>query len=83
MEINMKDDKKTIRKNKLYELISKKVHISDTNKSCCSENSYTPGRHRQACKFLDKRFLYCDLFDEGVPDHKRCTECIETFGNKV
>jgi len=64
--------------NKIYDLIRKKVKIADINH--CSENSYEPGNHKPACKFLDERLLYCDLFDTSTPDYKRCSECIEIFG---
>lgn len=81
MEDSKIKDKDVSRKNKLYDLIIKNIHISDTDKYRCSENSYSPGNHRPACKFLDKSFLYCDFFDEAVPDHKRCPTCIEIFGD--
>lgn len=81
MEDSKIKDKDKLRKDRLYNLIRKNVHISDTDNSRCSENCYTPGNHKKACKFIDKNFLYCDFFDEPVPDHKRCPTCIEIFGD--
>jgi len=55
---------------KLYEKIKEKVKF---NKKDCLFH----------CSFAHRAFCFCNLFDEIIPECKRCRSCKEIFGNEI
>lgn len=58
---------------KLYDFIKKDIFFNE-------------GQCGAKCKFMDKVFMYCNLFDATIlvnpvdSSSERCKECIEIFG---